>query len=147
MLLRSALPLLRTSTTRASGLKAWLTSQNIGEEAALPLEHLEHLKSSDSKQHKATQGAAAHKKALSGVIRKSVSRPHLTPYELSQTAKALCEEGQFDKAVILVKEAHWDPKNIIAWGCLLHGYSWAGKHKEAYRLFTDVSHSLTCLLN
>jgi hypothetical protein len=66
------------------------------------------------------------------------ARPVLRPYTLSMRLIALCERGDVDLAVDMLKRAPRNAQNIKVWNTLIQQCMDAKQYNLAFRVFTDV---------
>ena len=65
-------------------------------------------------------------------------RPLLRPYELSRRLIAHCQRGDFERAVIVLKQAPRNAQNIKVWNTIIQQCMNAKKYNLAFRVFIDV---------
>jgi hypothetical protein len=73
----------------------------------------------------------------------SSQRRHLEPHVLSSRIKKLCDAGNLDGAVALLKNAPLDAQNPPVWNTLIRECMKADKYSLSYKLFTDVSRAMS----
>lgn len=70
----------------------------------------------------------------------------LEPHVLSQRLKALCDDGQLDAAVDMLKSSPKDAQSTPVWNTLIWEALKAQRWNLSYKLYTDVS-TRTCETN
>jgi hypothetical protein len=63
----------------------------------------------------------------------------LMPHILSSRLKKLCDGGQLEKALLMLKNAPLDAQNTPVWNTLIWECMKAKRFKLGYELFIDVS--------
>jgi hypothetical protein len=88
-----------------------------------------------SSRHKGRNGAAREEGAPEAEPPKRLLLPHV----LSARLKKLCDEGNVDNAVSLLKNAPLDAQNTQVWNTLIWECMKAKRFRLSYELFIDVS--------
>jgi hypothetical protein len=110
--------------------------------------------STATKEHTISRQQTKYKPSSRNPARKSVHRSRhfnpshenktkseirlLEPYVLSARLTKLCETGQIDEAVSMLKNAPLDAQNTPVWNTLIWECMKAKRFRVAYRLFIDV---------
>ncbi|KAI1796320.1 hypothetical protein LXA43DRAFT_880376 [Ganoderma leucocontextum] len=94
-------------------------------------------KTDEVPQRKPWKGKA---KERSGEGDGTESRPKrlLKPYELTLRLTKLCEEGQMDEAIDMLKNMPLDAQNTAVWNTMISQAGRAGRFQLAYQLYIDM---------
>ncbi len=64
--------------------------------------------------------------------------PKLEPHELSRRLKILCDEGQLDAAISMLKNTPRDAQNAPVWNTVIWECLKQKQYQLSYQLYTDV---------